>query len=185
VPMITVEYPNGALSQEQKDTLAEDMTHVLLEIEGGADTPDGRSIAWVRFREIAPTDWYIGGTTDKKYVAAAGKFLIELNVPEGSMNQARKSDAHRAINDAFLRVTGTTGEKSAGRSVWVQIFEWPEGHLATSGRTASLLGIAKLTGKPADHPRLAFSRAYFDAKDRWYDSHGFPQETAGRALVRY
>src|SRR5882762_2738434 len=76
MPMITVEYPQGTLSQEQKDALAEEMTHVLLEIEGGADTPDGRSIAWVRFREIAETDWYIGGTTDGKYVSAAGKFLI-------------------------------------------------------------------------------------------------------------
>lgn len=185
MPMVTVEYPSGSLSQAQKDDLAEEMTHVLLEIEGGADTPDGRSIAWVRFQEIPATDWYIGGTTSDKYVSAAGKFLIELNVPEGSMNQARKSEAHRAINDAFLRVTETSEKAGAGRSVWVQIFEWPEGHLATSGRTASMLGIAKLTGKPADHPRLSFSNAYFDAKDRMYDAHNFPKEAAGRALIRY
>jgi phenylpyruvate tautomerase PptA (4-oxalocrotonate tautomerase family) len=123
--MITVDYPKRALSQGQKDELAEEMTRILLEIEGGADTPEGRSIAWVRFREIAPMDWYIGGTTDAKYVSAAGKFLIELNVPEGSMNQAQKSDAHRAINDAFLHVTGSADKNGAGRSVWVQIFEWP------------------------------------------------------------
>lgn len=115
--MVTVEYPEGSLSQAQKDDLAEEMTHVLLEIEGGADTPDGRSIAWVRFQEIPATDWYIGGTTGDKYVSAAGKFLIELNVPEGSMDQARKSEAHRAINDAFLRVTGTSEKAGAGRSV--------------------------------------------------------------------
>src|SRR6266542_2438568 len=92
MPMVTVEYSEGTLSREQRDSLAEEMTHVLLEIEGGADTPDGRSIAWVRFREIAATDWYVGGTTAAKYVSAAGKFLIELNVPEGSMNQERKSE---------------------------------------------------------------------------------------------
>lgn len=185
MPMVTVEYPRDALSQKQKDALAEEMTRVLLEIEDGADTPDGRSIAWVRFKEIAEADWYIGGTTDGRYVSAAGKFLIELNVPEGSMDQSRKSDAHRAINEALLRVTGTIGEKGAGRTVWVQIFEWPEGHLATSGQTASLLGIAKMLGKPADDPRLAFSRAYFDSKDHLYDAHNFPKETAGRALIRY
>lgn len=184
MPLITVEYPEGALLQDQKDALAEEMTHVLLQIEGGADTPEGRSIAWVRFRPIAAADWYIGGTTDRKYVSAAGKFLIELNVPEGSMDQARKSEAHHAINNAFLRVTGTADEKGAARSVWIQIFEWPEGHFATSGRTASLLGIAKLVGKSVDDPLLTFSRAYFDAKDRWYDAHDFPKETAGRALVR-
>lgn len=38
---------------------------------------------------------------------------------------------------------------------------------------------------PADDPLLAFPRAYFDAKDRLYDQAGFPEGTAGRALVRY
>jgi phenylpyruvate tautomerase PptA (4-oxalocrotonate tautomerase family) len=185
MPMVTVEYPAGTLSQAQKEALAEELTHVLLVIEGGEDTPQGRSIAWVRFREIAAADWYIGGTTDGKYVSPTGKFLIELNVPEGSMNQALKSEAHRAITDAVLRVTGTAAESGAARSVWIQLFEWPEGHLATSGQTASLLGIAKMLGKPADDPRIAFSRRYFDAKDQWYDAHAFPKETAGRALVRY
>ena len=32
---------------------------------------------------------------------------------------------------------------------------------------------------------LEFPRAYFDAKDRLYDQAGFPEKTAGRAIVRY
>jgi phenylpyruvate tautomerase PptA (4-oxalocrotonate tautomerase family) len=185
MPMVTVDYPEGSLSSQQKNALAEELTHVLLQIEGGADTPAGRSIAWVRFRGVPSEEWYCGGKSDNTYVSASGKFLIELNVPEGSMDQNLKSAAHRAITESFLRVTGTPDEDGAARSVWIQIFEWPEGHLATSGRTASLLGIAKVAGIPADHPRLAFTRAYFDAKDRWYNAHDFPKETAGRSLVRF
>lgn len=185
MPMVTVQYPQGALDAEQKAALAEDLTHVLLIIEGGMDNPATRSISWVRFQSIAPEDWYVGARNDGSFVSAAGKFLVELNVPEGSMDQIRKSDAHKAITAAFLKATRTADVEGAARSVWIQIFEWPEGHLATSGRTSSLLGIAKLAGIPADHPLLAFPRSYFAAKDRWYDANAFPEHTAGRALVRY
>lgn len=185
MPSMTVEYPRGELTPAQKAMLAEDLTHVILEIEGGVDNPAARSIAWLRFKPIEPGDWFIGGVNDGSYVAAAGRFLIELNVPEGSMDQSRKSECHKAITAAVLKATATTDQEGAARSVWIQIFEWGEGHLATSGRTSSLLGIARLAGVPADHPLLAFPRAYFAAKDRWYDAYDFPAGTAGRALVRY
>jgi hypothetical protein len=48
-----------------------------------------------------------------------------------------------------------------------------------------MLGIAKLIGRAVDHPAFVFSQAYFDAKDHWYDAHGFPKEASGRALIRY
>jgi phenylpyruvate tautomerase PptA (4-oxalocrotonate tautomerase family) len=185
MPMMTVQYPPEALTPELKDKLAEDLTQVILQIEGGADTPAGRSIAWVRFQPIARGDWYLGGRNDSTFEAAAGRWLIELNVPEGSMNQDRKSDCHKAITRAILAVTGKSNIEGAGRSIWIQIFEWPEGHLATSGRTSSLFGIARIAGIPADHPLLEFPRAYFEAKDRLYDLASFPEKTAGRALVRY
>jgi phenylpyruvate tautomerase PptA (4-oxalocrotonate tautomerase family) len=143
MPMMTVQHPPEALTSAQKDMLAEDLTQVILQIEGGADTPAGRSIAWVRFQPIARDDWYLGGRNDAAFEAAAGRWLIELNVPEGSMNQDRKSDCHRAITKAILDITGKQDVEGAARSIWIQIFEWPEGHLATSGRTSSLLGIER------------------------------------------
>lgn len=185
MPMMTVQYPTGTLDRAQKDVLAEDLTRVILEIEGGADTPEGRYIAWVRFQPINVEDWYLGGVSDKTYEAAAGRWLIELNVPEGSMDQERKTDCHKAITKAVLKVRGHLDTEGAAGSIWIQIVEWPEGHLATSGRTSSLLGIAAKAKIPADHPLLAFPRAYFAAKDRFYDAHEFPAKTAGRALVRY
>ncbi len=185
MPMMTVQHPPSALNQAKKDALAEDLTKVILAIEGGADTPQGRSIAWVRFQPIDKDDWYLGGKNDATFEAEAGRWLIELNVPEGSMDQERKSECQRAITDAILSITGKKGVEGASRSIWIQLVEWPEGHLATSGRTSSLLGIAQIAGIPADHPLLEFPRAYFEAKDRLYDLAQFPEKTAGRALVRY
>ena len=185
MPLMTIEHASGTLTAVQKAALAEELTNVILEIEGGADTPEGRAIAWVRFREIDHGDSYIGGVASGAHESASGKFLIELNVPEGSMDQTRKSASHQAITAAVLRARGLDISEAAARSIWVQIVEWPESHLATGNRTSSLLGIAKRINVPADHPLLAFPRAYFAAKDRWYDAHGFPEHTAGRTLVRY
>lgn len=185
MPAIIVHTSQGRFDRAEKDALAEELTKVILAIEGGADTPEGRSIAYVRFAESPAEDWYVGGTNTGRFVGGAGNFCIELNVPEGSMDQSRKTMCHKAITKAILKATGTTGEEDANKTVLIQIFEWPEGHLATRGRTASLLGIAKLAGIPADHPLLEYPRAYFDAKDRLYDGAEFPEGTAGRALVRY
>ena len=185
MPVITVDYPKGKFSPGQRDALAEAMTQVILQIEGGADTPAGRSIAWVKFNEIDREDWYIGGDNSTGFEGAAGKFFVELNVPEGSMDQARKSECHQAIFSALLDATGTTDVEGAAQSIFIQIVEWPEGHLAANGKTSSLLGIARQAGIPANHPLLKFPRAYFEAKDRLYDLAEFPDKTAGRALVRY
>ncbi len=185
MPVITIDYPKGKFTPTERDELAESMTQVILQIEGGADTPEGRSIAWVKFNEIDQSDWYIGGDNGSGFEGAAGKFFVELNVPEGSMDQSRKSQCHKAIFDVLLNATNTKDVENAAQSIFVQIVEWPEGHLAANGRTSSLLGIAKVAGIPADHPLLRFPRAYFEAKDRLYDLAEFPKKTAGRALVRY
>lgn len=72
--MVTVECPKGQLSAAQKADLAEELTRVLLEIEGGGDTPFGRAGSWVRFRETDRSDWFVGGTNDGTYVSTSGLF---------------------------------------------------------------------------------------------------------------
>lgn len=183
MPLITVEHPAGQLSTAQKSELAENLTRILLEIEGGGDTSFGRAGSWVRFRELQPGDWFVGGVNDGTFVSASGLFLVDVFVPEGLLDQTAVSRAHQAINDAIATATSVSPEDT--RSVWIQIHQWPEGSLGSGGRTASLFGIARLAGHPADHPVLEHPRAYFDAKDRLYDDHGFPKKTTGRGLNRY
>ena len=62
--MMTVQYPPEALDQGRKDALAEALTKVILAIEGGADIPEGRSIAWFVFSpRPARTGTSVGATT--------------------------------------------------------------------------------------------------------------------------
>ena len=185
MPMVTVDCPAGQLSIAQKADLAEELTRVLLEIEGGGDTPFGRAGSWVRFLESDRADWFVGGVNDDSYVSTSGLFLVELNVPEGLLDQERISLAHKATNAAIGRVTGAGTEAKATGSVWIQLIEWPDGHLAVAGRTTALFGIARLAGHRSDHPVLTFPRAYFVAKERWYRAHDFPVHTSGRGLHPY
>lgn len=181
--LVSVEYPAGQLSMTQKAQLAEEMTAVMLEIEGGGDTPFGRAGSLVRFREQDRADWFVGGVNDETYVQGKDIFLIEIVVPEGLLDQHRKSQAHQAATAAIARVTGASADQT--RYFWIQIFEWPDGSLASAGQTADLFGIAKRAGHPANHPVLEFPRAYFKAKNRMFDAHGFPDCTPGRALNSY
>jgi len=185
MPMVTVEHLAGRLSAAQKADLAEELTKVLLDIEGGGDTPFGRAASWVRFRELPADDWFVGGLNDGTHVSESGLFLVEIYVPEGLLDQDRISQAHHATTAAIARVTGAGDAQGATASVWVQVFEWPEGHMAAGGRTSGLFRIAKRAGHPADHPVLTFPRAYFAAKDRVHKSGNFPEKTSGRALDRY
>jgi phenylpyruvate tautomerase PptA (4-oxalocrotonate tautomerase family) len=178
--MARVTFVKGALDGAQKADLAEKMTAALLEIEGGADTPGGRSIAWVLFNEVDNDAWAVGGRFDDTYVSAAGKFLVSVTVPEGSMSQERKSMVHKFVNDAILEVTGTAGVPQAGRSVWVHIHEIPEGHWGTSGKTASITGIATIAGVAPDSELLDFTGRYFAAKERAYEASGHPEDATGR-----
>lgn len=184
MPLAHVTYVRGALTAEQKRDLAERMTAVLLEIEGGADTPGGRSIAWVLLNELDNDAWAIGGRFDDTYVSAPGKFLIDVEVPEGSMNQQRKSRVHQAVNDAILALTGTTGQPKAGRSVWVRVTEIPEGAWGTSGKTASVTGIATIAGVHLDGEIFDFTKRHFAAKERAFEAHEVPKDASGRLLER-
>jgi len=157
---------------------------VLLEIEGGADTPGGRSIAWVLLNELDDDAWAIGGRFDDTYVSAAGKFLIDVEVPEGSMNQQRKSRVHEAVNDAILELTGTARQPHAGRSVWVRVSESPEGAWGTSGKTASVIGIATIAGVDLDGDIFDFTKRYFAAKERALAACDAADDGSGRLLER-
>lgn len=179
MPMVQLTHVKGSLTEAQKADLSERMTHVLLEIEGGADTPAGRSIAWVLFNEVEAATWAVGGRFDDTHVGPGGKFLIQVTVPEGSMDQARKSAVHKAVNDAVLHVTGTPAGEGAGRSAWVIIREVTEGHWGAAGRTTSIGHIAKIVGASLDGDHFSFVKRYFAAKRRQFAAARYPDETAG------
>jgi phenylpyruvate tautomerase PptA (4-oxalocrotonate tautomerase family) len=60
MPIIKLHYPVGRLDNETKAILAQKLTDVLVQMEGGANTDGGRAFAAVLFTAVAEDDWWVG-----------------------------------------------------------------------------------------------------------------------------
>ena len=179
MPIMQIYYPQGSLTDERKAALAQQLTDVLLLMEGNTKTAGGLGFASVLFTEVAQSDWWIGGRTDATYVMPPGKFLVRVTIPEGYMNQAHKTEVHAAATAAIVAVTGNPNDPGQGGSVQVIIEEVAEGNWGAHGKTVSLASIADTVGLPKNGERFQWVRAYFDAKARQFAAAGYPADVGG------
>lgn len=176
MPLMDVCYAAGALDKATKADLARRLTHVLIKMEGGADTRGGRAFAWVFFTAFAADDWWIGGRADDQYVTARAKFLVNVWIPEGYMNAAHKNELHAWVTEAIAQATGASDPAA---SILTVINEVTEGDWGDAGRPISLESIAATVGQPQDGPRMRWSRAHFEAKARARAAAGYPVDAGG------
>jgi len=127
---------------------------------------------------MAEDDFWVGGRTDDEYVAAPGKFLVHVTIPEGYMNASQKSEVHAWVTSAIVDTTRTR-DRASGDSVLVVIDEVTEGNWGAGGKTISLDSIAEAVGQRKDSSRFKWVRSYFEAKARAYASAGYPPDTGG------
>ena len=179
MPIMQIYYPQGSLTDERKAALAQQLTDVLLLMEGNAETAGGLGFASVLFTEVAQSDWWVGGRTDATYVMPPGKFLVRVTIPEGYMNQAHKTEVHAAVTAAIVAVTGNPNDPGQGGSVQVIIDEVTEGNWGAHGKTVSLASITDTVGLPKNGERFQWVRAYFDAKARQLAAAGYPADLGG------
>jgi phenylpyruvate tautomerase PptA (4-oxalocrotonate tautomerase family) len=177
MPIMDVRYPAGGLDKAPKASLAARLTDVLIRMEGGANTRKGRAFAWVLFTEMGEDDFWVGGRTDDEYVAAPGKFLVHVTIPEGYMNAFHKSEVHAWVTSAI--VDEMKQDRAKGDSVLVVIDEVIEGNWGAGGKTISLDTIADAVGQSKDGSRFKWVRSYYEAKARAYASAGYPRDAGG------
>jgi phenylpyruvate tautomerase PptA (4-oxalocrotonate tautomerase family) len=179
MPLVHFHYPEGSLSAQQKKTLTEKLTHVLIEIEGGAgaDGPKARSISWVMLYEIPRDSWAIGGTFDDTYVAPPGKFLTNIHVPEGALSNARKAMVQKAVFEAVFETFGLEPPKdpdSVFPSIFVMITEWPEGNMGARGKVFGLADIGAYVGGTGNSDIAKRGKAYLMARARHRAAANYP-----------
>lgn len=175
MPIMDVRYSSGSLDEAGKSGLAARLTDVLIQMEGGANTPGGRAFAWVLFNELAPQDFWVAGEPCQA-PAVPPKFLVHISIPEGYMNQAHKNEVHDWVTAA---IRAATGSDSSNASILTVIDEVTEGNWGHLGRPISLESIAATVGQAADGPRLTWSRRYFTAKARVIEDAGYPDDMGG------
>lgn len=175
MPIMDVRYAAGSLDKQAKAALAQKLTDVLIQMEGGANTPGGRGFASVFFTAFAEDDWWVGGETSNQYVSPPGKFLVHIAIPEGYMNIAHKNEVHAWVAAAIIEVTGG----GAGSGILTVIDEVTEGNWGDAGHPISLESIAETVGQSKQGERLRWSRAYFEAKARAMAAAGYPKDAGG------
>ena len=172
MPFVRVTYQAGAITAEQKAELAEAITHNLLVMEAGADTPEGRSVAYVFFEEVnATSDWFVGGKLDVD-APTNGRFLFDVVIPEAAANQDSKATFHAAINDSVARIFGVDGTFPNRVGDWVMIREIGNGSWGVGGQTVGVRDIAGLVKFIPE--KTPYFEGMLAAQGRLREVHGFP-----------
>ena len=126
MPIMDVTYPQGALTDDAREELVEDLTTVLLRAERAPDTDFFRNVTWVYLHEL-PQD----------AVRSAGKpvpaptFRVDVTTPEGALSDRRRKEL---VGEATRVVREHAGipEEEALR-VWVLCHEVAEGSWGAGG----------------------------------------------------
>ena len=139
MPMIDVTLPEGALTTDARNALADRLTTTLLEAEGAADIPFSRQITLVYFDERSAGSIYVAGAP-----ASDARYRLLVTIPEGSItDDAKKAELVERLTKDVLDAAGEEGDEASFR-VWVFIHEVPDGHWGGAGRIFRLRDIVRL-----------------------------------------
>ena len=125
--MIDLTYPEGALTPDARETLADDLTTVLLRAERAPDTQFFRDITWVFVHE-QPAGTVL--TAGKPVEAPIVRVMV--TTPEGALSDRRRAEL---VEGATAKVREAFGiaEEDALR-VWVLCREIDEGSWGAGGQ---------------------------------------------------
>jgi phenylpyruvate tautomerase PptA (4-oxalocrotonate tautomerase family) len=144
MPMIDLTLPEGVLSEDALDSLADSLMRALLRSERVPEEVATRElVSWVHVHELPARRMYAGG---RRLDRGAPFFRLDVSIPAGVVNADDKAgfvaEATRLVLDA---AGADPGDAAAASRVWVLYREIPGGWGA-SGRLLSLRQIAKIVG---------------------------------------
>ncbi len=181
MPLLRITHQRGALTEAQKAQLAEELTSAILIAECGADTPAGRSLAYVLFNEVDPkTSWYVGGKPDVN-PPKGGRFLFDVIYPVGASKQSDKTALHATINRIIANTLDVDGTFPQRACDWVMVHEVDDGNWGASGQTIGIREINQVVGGAPE--RSEYFERLLSAHERLRQAHGFPAEAARTAAA--
>jgi phenylpyruvate tautomerase PptA (4-oxalocrotonate tautomerase family) len=152
MPFMEVTYPQGALTDEARERLSDELTAALLRAERAPDTEFFRSITWLYLHELP------AGT-----VRAAGRpveaptFRLEATTPQGALSDRRRkefvADATRAVREA----AGIPEEE--GLRIWVLCKEIPEGSWGAAGQVVEFEALRAVAAQEREKAEAATASA--------------------------
>jgi phenylpyruvate tautomerase PptA (4-oxalocrotonate tautomerase family) len=178
MPVVRISYPRGALTPDRKRQLASSLTEIVLDAEVDAVTPPGRLVTVVHFQEVAADDWAVAGELRLTAAGAPDHFIVDVMVLEGLLDDARKSDVHRRVSEAFVKAFADDPNAAmVALRVWVLIHDVREGSWGAAGRTVSALDVAQFINPDLHASRRAEITALVGA-------HGPTGRQAQKSAIR-
>jgi phenylpyruvate tautomerase PptA (4-oxalocrotonate tautomerase family) len=150
MPFMDVTYPQGALTDEARERLAEELTTVLLRAERAPDTEFFRSITWLYLHEL-PAD----------AVRAAGRpvqaptFRVEATTPQGALSDRRRKEFVAEATRVVREAAGIPEED--GLRIWVLCKELPEGSWGAAGQVVEFEALRAAAAQERDKAQAAAS----------------------------
>jgi phenylpyruvate tautomerase PptA (4-oxalocrotonate tautomerase family) len=126
MPIMDVTYPAGALTDEARDELVEELMAVLLRAERAPDAQFFKDVTWVFVHELPAAHVYRSGRP-----VEAPIFRVEATTPEGALSDRRREELVESATAVVQRVAGIPGDELL--RVFVLCHEVPEGSWGAAG----------------------------------------------------
>jgi phenylpyruvate tautomerase PptA (4-oxalocrotonate tautomerase family) len=128
MPMIDLYHQEGSFTPDARATLVEELTTLLLEMEGALDNPMSRAISWVFLHTLPDGAINVGGRPSPDF-----KYKCVFSVPEGTrglhgpMTAPRRAEMFERATALILKAEGVNDAPENQFRVWCFLHEVPEG----------------------------------------------------------
>jgi len=131
MPNIDVTYPAGALSQDAQAAVAQELTNILMEIEGTKGNAAIAAGTWLLLHEAAENTIAVGG----KF--SPGRYRVVVDVPAGVLNKDQKADLIHRVTEAVLRIEGAEDSPAQQARIYCLVNEIADGGWGFAGQVYS------------------------------------------------
>ena len=147
MPLIDLTYPEGALTPEARDTLADELTTAILRAERApAESGFFRDVTWVNVHETTRT--YTSGRP-----VEAPVFRVDATTPEGALSDRRREEFVVAATDAVKRAAGIPDDQLL--RVFILHHEIPEGSWGAGGQTVRFAALREAAAAEREKAQAA------------------------------
>ena len=127
MPIMDVTYPQGALTEDQRTELANELTTVLLRAERAPDTDFFREVTWVFMHELPEGAVLTAGRPVEQPI-----FRVQCTTPEGALSDRRREELVAEATRVVREIAGIA-EEDAMR-IFVLCSEIDEGSWGAGGQ---------------------------------------------------
>ncbi len=139
MPLIELTYPQDAIDDGARDTLAARLTDALMQCELSRRNPRARALIWTQFNPLGEERLFVAGRA-----APRPHYRLDVTLMAGVMEAPVRASVVEAMTRAVLETEGSDfNPLNAGR-VWVLFHEIPDGRWGGGGRLYTLDELRRL-----------------------------------------